>query len=874
MNRKLVKFVTLLFVYLFCSFYVLADSVIKWTDNKTHVVITMEDGDLILIPLNNNAVRVKYLRGNVNNLPEYIFIDEKRNSVKYSLTEDAYNFTLSVKELKVFLNKKSGFLTFKNSQDKVILTEKINGRIIYSVDLGKEKTYFIEQKFVSPQDEYICGMGQFQDGYLNIRGLPRKLTQLNTQISIPFILSSKGYGILWHNYGLTYFNPVDNKVVLKKNETNLESSIVSVTTTDGAKKEIRNSNQFTGNLQINKSGKYALLYDVGNKMARKHKLIIDGKHIVNVNNPWLPNTTSIIVDLEAGNHSVIVESADSDKPELFYSEVRNETVFRSPVSDCLDYTVFGGYGDEVISSYRSLSGQAPMMPKWALGYIHCRERFKSQNELISVAKEFRRRQLPVDLIVQDWQYWGKYGWNAMRFDEDNYPNPKEMIDELHNMDVRLMLSVWSKVNRRSDVGKELASNDYYIRNSDWVDFFNPNAAACYWKNFSKNLVSLGIDAWWQDATEPENDDLHGRMVANNTISGERVRNIYPLLVCKTVYEGLRKVNPNKRTMILTRSGFSGIQRYATAVWTGDVGNDWETLRRQITSGLSCNASGLPWWTYDAGGFFRPGQSQYTDKAFHERLLRWFQVATLLPLQRVHGFQTDTEFWNYGEEVVRIAEKSLNLRYRLFPYIYSVAASITFKGSSMMRPFVMDYPNDTLALSQKYDYMFGPSILVSPVVEPAVKSKKVYLPYVEGGWYDFWTGNLFEGGRTIETQVVIDHIPLYVKAGSILPMGPLVQHTSDKSDSSLEIRVYPGNDGIYELYDDEGDNYNYEKGKYSTILFEWNDKKQELIINKRKGEYDGMPKKQIMKIVKVNNSGGYEIHSKRVVYNGNILKVKL
>lgn len=878
MSKKFFYVGALLYINTICPFNILAEKVYTWTDNKTHVTVNMENGTLLLIPQNENAIRVKYMRGNVDILPEYIYVENKQNVVKYKSQESANNIVVSVDDLKVILDKNHGFLTFKDSKDKVVLKEKLDGRMIYSVDLGREKAFFIEQKFESPKDEYIYGTGQFQDGYLNIRGLPRKLTQLNTQISIPFVLSSKGYGLLWHNYGLTYFNPVDNKVVLKKDNISVDSQIVSVTTTEGAKNEVRNLNLFTGSFNVNKSGKYALLLDVGSTMARKHNLKIDGKQIVEVNNLWLPSTTSLIVDLEAGQHDVVVESEANDKPELFFEEVKDETVFRSPVSDCLDYTVFGGYGDDVISSYRSLSGNAPMMPKWALGYIHCRERFKSQDELLSVAKEFRERKLPVDLIVQDWQYWGKYGWNAMRFDEDSYPDPKGMVDKLHDMDMRLMLSVWSRVNRDSEVGKELSSKDYYIRNTDWVDFFNPDAAACYWKNFSNNLVPIGIDAWWQDATEPENDDLHGRMVGNNSISGERVRNIYPLMVCKTVYEGLRDVNPNKRTMILTRSGFSGLQRYAAAVWSGDVGNDWETLRRQIASGLNYNASGLPWWTYDAGGFFRPGDGQYTDKDFHERFLRWFQIATFLPLQRVHGFQTDTEFWRYGKDVVKIAEKSLNLRYRLLPYIYSEAAAITFKGSTMMRPFVMDYPDDTMALNQKYDYMFGPSILVSPVVEPGIKSKKVYLPFVDGGWYDFWTGINIKGGSMIDTKVELDYIPLYVKAGSILPMGALAQHTNDKTDAPLEIRVYPGANGSYTLYDDEGDNYNYEKGKYSTILLEWNDEKQELTLNARDGNFDGMLQKRVMKIVKVKKGKGCGIGSngsaKQIVYDGDKMILKL
>ena len=267
---------------------------------------------------------------------------------------------------------------------------------------------------------------------------------------------------------------------------------------------------------------------------------------------------------------------------------------------------------------------------------------------------------------------------------------------------------------------------YYIDQTSWIDFFNPNAAATYWSNFSNRLLKpYGIDAWWQDATEPENDDLEGRKVMDNTLPGEFVRNIYPLMVNKTVYEGSRKDAPEHRTMILTRSGFSGIQRYGAALWSGDVGNDWETLRRQITGGLSLMTSGIPWWTYDAGGFFRP-YNQYNDPRFHERFIRWLQISTFLPLMRVHGYMTDTEFWNYGEEVVHLASYSLNLRYRLLPYIYSENANIALRGGTLMRPLVMDFRTDPEALKQKYQYMFGPALLVVPVVDENIKEQEVYL----------------------------------------------------------------------------------------------------------------------------------------------------
>mgnify|MGYP002899590862 FL=1 len=476
------------------------------------------------------------------------------------------------------------------------------------------------------------------------------------------------------------------------------------------------------------------------------------------------------------------------------------------------------------------------------------------------------------MVVQDWQYWGKYGWNAMRFDESDYPDPKVLVDSLHAMNTRLMLSVWSKIDSESEVGQEMKQKGYYLANTSWIDFFNSDAASCYWMNFSRNLLKpYGIDAWWQDATEPENDDLLGRKVMNGTVPGEVFRNVYPLLVNRTVYQGCRKDDPSRRTMILTRSGFPGIQRYGAAVWSGDVGHDWETFRRQIVGGLSMMASGIPWWTYDAGGFFRP-QDQYTDKKYHERFLRWLQTATFLPLMRVHGYQTNTEFWNYGEQVTRIARKSLELRYRLFPYIYSESARVSLEASTLMRPMIMDYGTDSLALVQKYEFMFGPSLLVAPIVEESPAMWHVYLPENKGGWYDFFTGKKVQmNSGTIDVPVSLENIPVFVKAGTILPLAESCQHTGEVADAAWEIRIYQGADGKFIVYEDEGINNQYEQGKYTTFCMEWNDNKNKLILHSRQGSYPGMCKRRKLKILKIS-ADGYSI-GKEVMYEGKKITIK-
>ena len=603
-------------------------------------------------------------------------------------------------------------------------------------------------------------------------------------------------------------------------------------------------------------------------MARRYHVEIDGKVVIDYSNFWLPPTTSWFSEVSAGQHSVRVIGAHDDQPVLFWRPSEDRTVLRSPVADAIDYVVFAGpTPDDVIRGYRQLTGPAPLMPSWAYGYIHCRERFHSSEEILDTAAEFRKRNLPLDVIVQDWQYWGKYGWNAMKWDEQYYPDPKTMIDRLHAMNVKFMVSVWSKIDPATGVGKQFAEKGYYIPGTQWVDFFNPAAASLYWKNFSEHMLSLGIDAWWQDATEPENDDLAER----NTFAGpgDKVRDLFPLFVNKTVYNGLRKDAPTKRVFILSRCAFLGQQRYASATWSGDIGSSWESFRRQITAGLGYTASGLPYWTTDAGGFFRPGPGQYTDPAYHERFLRWFQFATFSPLQRVHGYQTDTEPWRFGDQVESELRRYLDLRQQLLPYIYSQAAAVTFQGSTLMRPLVMDFAHDDQALAQKYEYMFGPAFLVSPVLETGAVRWPVYAPATEGGWYNFWTGSPVPPGTNTDIDAPLERIPILARAGSIVPIGPVQQFAGEKPPSDLEIRVYPGADGAFSLYEDEGTNYNYEKGMRSTIHFHWNDKTRELSIGQRSGQFSGMLESRQFKLVAVDTGS-----VRKVPYHGKKLTLQL
>ncbi|WP_454719019.1 glycoside hydrolase family 31 protein [Caulobacter segnis] len=750
---------------------------------------------------------------------------------------------LSVTHARCDWDAKSGCLSFFDRDGALLLAEAPGTRRIDPHEVGGERTQAVTQGFVSPPDERLYGTGCFQDGHLDIRGLPRRLTQVNTQISQPFLLSSKGYGLLWHNEGMAEINTPGEAIPLVRQAVASAGQTTDVTTSSGNARVERREAEFVGRFTVTRRGSHAFLLDLGRKMSSRHYVEIDGKPATDLANPWLPPTASFLRDLEPGEHSVLVRTLQEDAPVLTFGPVEDRTTWSSPVSEEIDYVVIAGPdAAEVMAGYHALLGPQPMMPLWALGYIHCRERFHSSEEILATAQEFRRRKLPCDMMVQDWQYWGKHGWNAMRFDEDNYPDPAGLVRDLHALDMRLMLSVWSKVGKETALGKDVAARDFYIPGADWIDFFNPNAARFYGRAQNDRLASAGIDAWWQDATEPENDDLVGRSIyaaPGSKQPGEKRRNLYSLQVSRAVYEAQRSAYPDKRVMILTRSAAPGQQRYGAATWSGDIGNDWETLRRQIPAGLNMAAAGQAWWTVDAGGFFRPGKAQYTDPAYHERFIRWFQFATFLPMLRVHGYMTDTEFWRYGETVEGIARSYLDLRYRLLPYTYALAAQASSHGMPIIRPLTFDFADDPAALDQVHSYMFGPAIHVAPVVAPDAREWDVYLPRTAGGWYDFWTGAHREGGRTHRVPAGLERIPLHVRAGSVLPLGPVRQSTVDLAGGDLDLLVYPGRNAAATLYDDDGTSYRYETGQAARTTLDWDDATGALTIGARRGGFAGM-----------------------------------
>lgn len=612
---------------------------------------------------------------------------------------------------------------------------------------------------------------------------------------------------------------------------------------------------------------------------------------------------------------------DNYSPTTFIDNTEG-TSFKSEVGDCIDYYfMYGGNADAVIANMRELTGQAPMFPLWTYGFFQSKERYKSQDETVDVVKKYRELKVPLDGIIQDWQYWGSnYLWNAMDFLNEDFPNGKKMVDDIHALNARLTISIWNSFGPQTKQYKELEQINALMNFSTWpqsgstlwppkrdypsgvrvYDPYNPAARNIYWKHLSK-MHLLGIDGWWIDSSEPDHLDFKPSDMDNKTYLGSfrKVRNAFPLMTVGGVFEHQRAVDSSKRIFILTRSAFAGQQRYGANTWSGDVTSSWPTLRNQISAGLNFSLTGIPYWNSDIGGFFLtrfPRKLQ--DPEYRELYTRWLEFGTFTPLMRSHGADAPREIYQFGTKGTRYydaIEKYINFRYRLLPYIYSTSWDVTANHSSMMRALMMDFPADKKALDINDQYMFGKSFLVSPVVNSmyvkpgvigkdsvkledfsTIHSRETYLP-VGADWYDFWTGEKISGGNKVSKQTPLDIIPLYVKAGSIVPFGPNVQYAEEKKWDDLEIRIYPGANGRFVLYEDENDNYNYERGIYSTITFNWDDKKKSLTINDRVGTFPGMLETRTFNIVVVGNNKGVGENTgaadKVISYTGKKLIVK-
>ncbi|MDH7459781.1 glycoside hydrolase family 31 protein [Chitinophagaceae bacterium 26-R-25] len=580
-----------------------------------------------------------------------------------------------------------------------------------------------------------------------------------------------------------------------------------------------------------------------------------------------------------------------------FNDASNIASLQSEIGNCIDYYFIKAVNaDSIIAQYRLLTGEVPMFPKWVFGYWQSRERYTSQQELLDVVNRYRALKVPLDGIVQDWQYWGEdwAEWNAVRFGNPRFPDPKRMIDSVHNMNAHIIISVWPSFGYKTKIYKELEEKNMLLSFRTWpekdvkvYDAFNPAARDIYWSHMKNDIFSLGMDGWWLDATEPEKGGPDSLIDAQVTYAGpfKKVGNAFPIASISGVSEHQKQYTKDKRVFILTRSAFAGQQRYGTMTWSGDIQGRWDVLRAQIATGCNLSLSGIPYWNTDVGGFFTSPKYPLgiKDPAYQELYVRWFQFGTFCPMLRSHGTNTPREIYqlgNRGDWAFDAVEKYINLRYQLLPYIYSNAWQVTSQHSTMMRALAMDFAADKKVWDIDNQYMFGKSLLVCPVTDSLytsraegaaksdfskVKATSVYLP-AGADWFDFWTGEKMKGGQQISKQIPIDVIPVFVKAGSILPVAASKQFALEHADSTLEMRVYEGADGEFTLYEDEGDNYNYEKGVFATITFKWNNAKHQLEILDRKGKFPGMLEKRAFNVVLVNTKKAKSVEyvGKRVV----------
>ena len=743
----------------------------------------------------------------------------KPEKVSFKADIQDNKIVLNTSELSVSVDTGTGIVSYFSKDGKSLLAEKSGMQFIDFDDAGT-KTYQVYQPFILDKEEAIYGLGQLQNGKMIQRNMTKNLIQGNVEDVSPFFQSTKGYGVFWDNYSPTLFT--DNEV---------------------------------------------------------------------------------------------------------------ETSFRSEVGDCVDYYfMYGKDADGVIAQVRSLTGQAPMFPLWTYGYWQSKERYKSQEEVVDVVRKYRELGIPLDGIIQDWQYWGhNYLWNAMDFQNPTFNNPQKMMEDVHAMNAHMAISIWSSFGPMTKPYRELDKKGMLFNFTTWpqsgleswppnmeypsgvrvYDAYNPEARDIYWQYLNDGIFKLGMDAWWMDSTESDHLDWKPEDMDTKTYLGSfrKVRNAYPLMTVGGVYDHQRAVTLDKRVFILTRSGFLGQQRYGANVWSGDVASTWESFRNQIPAGLNFSLCGMPHWNSDIGGFFAGhyNKSWNDDSAsknplYQELYVRWLQFGTFNPMMRSHGTDVYREIYKFGkkgEPVYDAIEKMIGLRYSLLPYIYSTSWEVSNRQSSFMRALMMDFVDDRKVWDINDEYMFGKSILVAPIAhaqytpeavvkvseeegwnrdgakktktDAAVdfmetKSTNIYLP-AGTLWYDFWTNEKHEGGKEITKETTLDVIPLYVKAGSIIPVGPQVQYATEKPWDHLELKVYAGANGNFILYEDEFDNYNYEKGVYTEIPISWNNTSRKLTIGARKGAYEGMLKNRKFTVTLQDGT------QKNVDYNGKAISVK-
>lgn len=925
-----------------------------WEKNERGVIIHLSPEDeqsarkVRLEVLNDQVIRVSATAASTFSTDTSMVVDPVESpATAWQVTEEEGQLVLATSRLRAVADLKTGEVKFTDPEGNLLLKEvRGGGKSFTPMSVDGTPGYHIRQVFDSMEDEAFYGLGQHQADEFNYKGKNETLYQYNTKVSIPFFVSNKNYGILWDNYSLTkfgdvrdyeqlsqfklydlkgeeggltanyYVNSDTNKVFVSRVENTIDYENLETVANFPADFPFYNSTiVWEGDLQAKESGVHRfLLYYAGYT-----KIWIDGELMADRwRTAWNPSVAKFNVRMEAGKHHHIRLEWQPDGGISYIGlkalspvdrEEQNRLSLYSEMGDQIDYYFIGGESmDDVIRGYRSVSGKAQVMPKWAMGFWQSRERYKTQDELVGALKEFRRRQIPIDNIVLDWSYWPEDSWGSHEFDAARFPDPKGMVDQVHDLNAQVMISVWPKFYHTTEHYKEFDEKGWMYQRAvkdsirDWIgkgyigsfyDAYSAGARELFWKQMEEHLYSKGFDAWWMDASEPDilsNASMEYRKaLMNPTVLGPSTKyfNTYSLVNAMAIYNGQRAVNNDARVFLLTRSGFCGLQRYGAVTWSGDIGTCWEDYKAQISAGLNHSMSGNPYWTMDIGGFCvqrrfeRAREGSEDMNEWRELNARWTQFGAFVPLFRTHGQYPFREVYNIAPESHPAYQTIVyydKLRYRLMPYIYAMTGWVYFNDYTLMRPMVMDFGQDPAVLDMGDQYMFGPSLLVAPVYEYKARSRTVYFPKGTG-WYDFYTGTYVEGGQYKTVDAPYERMPLFVKAGSIIPMGPEIQYTSEKPNAPVTLYVYGGADATFALYEDEGTNYNYEKGKYSQIPITYDEASHTLVVGAREGSFDGMPEKRTFHIVWIHpdRTTGFDAHPapiKTVAYDGQGLTIKL
>ena len=945
--RKLIVFSAVAFLFTTCS-------QTTWYRKDNSVIIRFNNNSI----LKTRQLKIEAVNDEIFHIvatPEKDLCDERSLCVIARISKPSYFnaiqkdefVVVSTGEIKASVSLATGQITYLDKDGNLLLREPSDsGRSFYPVTIEGTDGFRIRQVFDSPPQEAFYGLGQHQSDEFNYKGLNESLYQYNTRVSVPFLVSNRHYGILWDNYSLTKFgDPRDysqmnlfrlyddngtegglsasyyidsdtSKLFTRRTESEIDyENLTSIKNFPEKFPFYGSLVTWTGKIEPLESGPfYFRLYYAG-----YIKLYIDNELIVpeRWRTSWNPNAYKFETNLEKGKKYTIRLEWNPDGGVSYVGlkvlsprppEIQGSLSLESEIGNQIDYYfVHGDNMDRVISGYRQLTGKAPIMPKWALGFWQSRERYRSQNELLDVLKGYRKRNISIDNIVLDWSYWPVDAWGSHEFDPEFFPDPEGMVDQVHRLNARIMISVWPKFYITTEHYREFDSHGWMYKRAvtdsirDWIgkgyigSFYDPysqGARDLFWNQIREHLYSKGFDAWWMDASEPDilsNAGIEYRkQLCTPTALGPSAKyfNTYALMNAMAIYNGQRSADPDKRVFLLTRSGFAGLQRYSTATWSGDIGARWEEMEAQIPAGLNYSLSGIPYWTFDIGGFcvenrYRLAKEGSEDMdEWRELNTRWFQFGSFCPLFRSHGQFPFREIFNISPEG-NPAYKSMvyydKLRYQLMPYTYSLAALTYFNDYTIMRAMVMDFASDKTVLNTGDQYMFGPSFLVAPVYKYKARSRDVYFPG-SAGWYDFYSGTFIEGGHWLNVEAPSERIPLFVKAGSIIPTGPVTQFTDEKPDAPLTIYIYTGGNCVFTLYEDEGTNYNYMDGKYSAIKFSWDEKSQELKIAGRRGSYTGMPVSRLFRIVWIGKEhpAGFSsdiIPNASVSYNGKEISLK-